>query len=78
MAPVSSFPPQNKLGIHNMIGNVWEWTADWWETRHVLHDHYDIETEVISAVVNNEGLIEEREVSFVMNPTGPLSGTDKV
>ena len=32
-APVTSFPP-NKCGLHNMVGNVWEWTADWWTTRH--------------------------------------------
>ncbi|MBC2653585.1 formylglycine-generating enzyme family protein [Novosphingobium aerophilum] len=29
-SPVRSFPP-NGYGIHDMIGNVWEWTADWWQ-----------------------------------------------
>jgi formylglycine-generating enzyme required for sulfatase activity len=27
-SPVDSFPP-NAYGLHNMTGNVWEWTADW-------------------------------------------------
>jgi sulfatase modifying factor 1 len=32
-SPVRSFPP-NGYGIYDMIGNVWEWTTDFWSTRH--------------------------------------------
>jgi formylglycine-generating enzyme required for sulfatase activity len=29
-APVGSFPP-NGYGLHEMTGNVWEWTTDWFQ-----------------------------------------------
>jgi sulfatase modifying factor 1 len=32
-SPVNAFPP-NGYGVHDMIGNVWEWTTDFYSPKH--------------------------------------------
>lgn len=34
---VDSFPP-NGYGLHNIVGNAWEWTSDWWSVHHSAED----------------------------------------
>jgi sulfatase modifying factor 1 len=54
-SPVRHFPA-NAFGLYDMIGNVWEWTTDWYATRHRAKGHG------CCVLVNPRG--GERETSY--------------
>jgi formylglycine-generating enzyme len=66
-APVGSFPP-NDYGLFDMIGNAWDWTADWYTDRH------DVGSPCCGAAVNPLGASPEASA----DPTDPAAIPRKV
>ncbi len=57
-SPVASYPP-NGHGLFDMIGNIWEWTQDWYAPRHAA----------------DAGAGSGKPCCVPKNPRGPVTGT---
>ncbi|XP_039599361.1 formylglycine-generating enzyme-like, partial [Polypterus senegalus] len=60
--PVTSFP-SNGYGLYNMVGNAWEWTADWWNVHHTTDETHNPVRNVLH-LFENTFLISRKDFFF--------------
>lgn len=65
-APVKSYPP-NGYGLFEVVGNVWEWTADWWSTTWHAEDKPETRSDPLGSLTGQAKVI--RGGSFLCHPT---------
>ena len=64
-APVTAYPA-NSYGLYNVLGNVWEWTQDWWTIRHSTH----FQENPVRATKNNSDYLSESPFQLYFPSSG--------